>query len=127
MCADPVENGPQTSSPQSFPSPTTSSPASAADGDSASAEVHDAVADDSSVAELPITEAVLKPRRAQPFFGRHPWVFAGAVSELRTPPGHSGAVHEVVRLITSDGRFVAWGLLNRNSRIQIRLYSWDES
>ncbi|MCA9058998.1 MAG: class I SAM-dependent rRNA methyltransferase, partial [Planctomycetaceae bacterium] len=50
-----------------------------------------------------------------------------AVSELRTPPGHSGAVHEVVRLITSDGRFVAWGLLNRNSRIQIRLYSWDES
>ena len=29
---------------------------------------------------------VLRPRRARPFFGRHPWVYAGAIAEVVGQP-----------------------------------------
>ena len=29
---------------------------------------------------------ILKPKHAQPFFGRHPWVFAGAVDKVEGKP-----------------------------------------
>ncbi len=28
--------------------------------------------------------AVVRKRRAQPFFGRHPWVFTGAIERIET-------------------------------------------
>jgi 23S rRNA (cytosine1962-C5)-methyltransferase len=64
---------------------------------------------------------VLQPRRARPFFGRHPWVYAGAVSAVTGGPP-DGAV---VDLVSSAGNFVARGLFNRQSKIRVRLYSWD--
>ena len=75
-------------------------------------------------ADATAIEVVIRNRRAQPFFGRHPWVFAGAVDHIKgakpdqIPPGTA------VRLISSEGRFIAWGLYNSNSRIVVRLYSW---
>ncbi|MFN9720458.1 MAG: class I SAM-dependent rRNA methyltransferase [Planctomycetota bacterium] len=72
-------------------------------------------------------DVVIRSRRAQPFFGRHPWVFVGAVEEVKgaakdqIPPG------SIVRLVSSEGRFIAWGLFNANSRILVRLYSWQLS
>lgn len=74
----------------------------------------------------PVT-AVIRHRRAQPFFGRHPWVFVGAIEELRTPDGQLPQPGTVVRIISHEQRFIAWGLLNPHSRIILRLYSWDES
>jgi 23S rRNA (cytosine1962-C5)-methyltransferase len=65
---------------------------------------------------------LLKPKRAQPFYGRHPWVFVGAIDTVQgTPP--DGAV---VDLRSSTGNFVARGLFNSQSKIRVRLYSWDE-
>ncbi|RLS52288.1 MAG: class I SAM-dependent rRNA methyltransferase [Planctomycetota bacterium] len=64
----------------------------------------------------------LRPRRALPFFSRHPWVFAGAIGRIEETPV-PGAV---VRLATAEGEFVAWGLWNPASAIRVRLYSWDE-
>ncbi len=72
-------------------------------------------------------EVVIRSRRAQPFFGRHPWVFAGAVDQVRS--GTDVAAIEpgtIVRVISSEGKFIAWGLINPNSRIVVRLYSWNE-
>lgn len=72
-------------------------------------------------------EVVIRSRRAQPFFGRHPWVFAGAVDQVRS--GSDAAAIEpgtIVRVISSEGKFIAWGLINPNSRIVVRLYSWNE-
>ena len=69
-------------------------------------------------------EVVVRNRRAQPFFGRHPWVFVGAVDHVKgmksevVPPG------SIVKLVNSEGRFIAWGLYNSISRIVARLYSW---
>jgi 23S rRNA (cytosine1962-C5)-methyltransferase len=70
-------------------------------------------------------EVVIRSRRAQPFFGRHPWVFVGAVDEIRGAAKDQIPAGSIVRLVSSEGRFIAWGLYNTNSRIVVRLYSWQ--
>jgi 23S rRNA (cytosine1962-C5)-methyltransferase len=66
---------------------------------------------------------VLRPRRARPFFGRHPWVFEGAVERVEGDPEPGAAV----RVVTHERQFIAHGLYNPLSNICVRLYSWDES
>lgn len=68
-----------------------------------------------------LPKVVLKPRRAQPFFARHPWVFSGAIARVAGEP----APGSEVALVTEHGEFVARGLFNPQSNIQVRLYSWD--
>src|SRR5262249_40880072 len=63
---------------------------------------------------------VLQTRRARPFYGRHPWVYAGAVAEVHGEP----AGGEVVDLYSHAGNFVARGIYNSRSKIRVRLYSW---
>ncbi len=76
----------------------------------------------SIVAEVSaLPQVVLKPRRAQPFFGRHPWVFSGAIARV----SGAAAAGAEVELVTEHGEFVAKGLFNPLSNIQVRLYSWD--
>ena len=48
----------------------------------------------------------IKPKRARPFFGRHPWVLDSAILRVDGDPD-SGAVVDVV---THDGNFIARGL-----------------
>ena len=62
----------------------------------------------------------IKPKRARPFFGRHPWVLDSAILRVDGDPD-SGAVVDVV---THDGNFIARGLWNASSRIRVRLYSF---
>jgi 23S rRNA (cytosine1962-C5)-methyltransferase len=69
----------------------------------------------------PAARVYLKPKRAQPFFGRHPWVFAGAIDRVDGDPADAA----VVDLLSSAGNFVARGLYNGRSKIRVRLYSWD--
>jgi 23S rRNA (cytosine1962-C5)-methyltransferase len=64
---------------------------------------------------------ILHPRRARPFFGRHPWVYAGAVAAVEGEPA-DGAV---VDLVSHAGNFVARGLYNARSKIRVRLYTWS--
>ena len=68
-------------------------------------------------------QVILKPKRAQPFYSRHPWVFAGAVERVEGKPADG----DVVDLRSSVGNFVGRGLINSQSKILVRLYSWDES
>lgn len=70
---------------------------------------------------LPTATVVLKPKRARPFFGRHPWVLDSAVLRL----DGAAAEGDVVDLTTHDGTFVARGLWNPASRIRVRLYAFD--
>ncbi len=67
-------------------------------------------------------KVILKPKRAQPFFGRHPWVFAGAIERLDGTPADG----DEVDLVSHGGNFVARGLYNSQSKINVRLYSWQE-
>jgi 23S rRNA (cytosine1962-C5)-methyltransferase len=64
---------------------------------------------------------VLKPRKAQPLFGRHPWVFEGAVQYV----DGACADGDVVDVLTDQGKFVARGMINTRSKLVVRLYAWD--
>lgn len=66
---------------------------------------------------------VLKPRKAQPFFGRHPWVFQGAVQYIDGDYVNG----DVVDLLTDKEHFIARGLINSNSKLRVRLYTWDNA
>lgn len=73
-----------------------------------------------TTAALP--QVKLKPRRAMPFFHRHPWVFAGAIAHVPTDlePGTE------VDLVSSKNEFVGRGLYNPHSNIRVRLYNWED-
>jgi 23S rRNA (cytosine1962-C5)-methyltransferase len=73
-----------------------------------------------------MVEIVIRNRRAQPFFGRHPWVFAGAVDRIKADKPEQIPAGTIVKLVNAEGRFIAWGLYNSNSRILVRLYSWRQ-
>lgn len=82
--------------------------------------------------------AVLKPRRARPFFARHPWVLDSAIERIEgiadeaasgARAGGSRATPldgAVVDVTTSRGEFVGRGIYNGRSRIRIRLYTFDQ-
>lgn len=65
---------------------------------------------------------VIKPRRARPFFARHPWVFVTSIASVEgePTPGTEVDVH------SAEGKFIARGLFNPYSAIRVRLYRWDE-
>jgi 23S rRNA (cytosine1962-C5)-methyltransferase len=68
-----------------------------------------------------LTRVVLKPQKARPFYARHPWVLDSAIERIE-----GDAIDgDVVDLISEKGKFVARGLLNSQSRIRVRLYTWD--
>lgn len=54
---------------------------------------------------------------------RHPWVFSGAVKDIAGSP----ATGDIVALHDAEGKFIAYGHFNKDSKIQVRLLSWDES
>jgi 23S rRNA (cytosine1962-C5)-methyltransferase len=65
---------------------------------------------------------VLEARRARPFYGRHPWVFAGAIHAVEGEPADG----DVVDVVSHEGNFIARGLYNSQSKIRTRLYCWDQ-
>jgi 23S rRNA (cytosine1962-C5)-methyltransferase len=71
---------------------------------------------------MSLPRVVLRPRRARPFYGRHPWVYAGAVADVTGDPADG----DVVDLFSHAGNFVARGLYNSRSKLRVRLYGWSE-
>lgn len=69
---------------------------------------------------MSVPRVILRPKRAQPFFARHPWVFAGAIQSVEGQPVDG----EEVELVSSTGTFIARGLFNSKSKIRVRLYTW---
>ncbi len=66
-------------------------------------------------------QVILKPRKARPFYGRHPWVLDSAIDRVEGEPADG----EVVDLSSEKGKFIARGIFNSRSRIRVRLYTWD--
>lgn len=79
----------------------------------------------------PAARVILKPRKALPFYGRHPWVLAGAVD--RVEPLTLAGEHlvdvdgQVVDLYNEKHKFIARGTYNAKSRIRVRLFTWKEA
>src|SRR3954468_12123477 len=70
---------------------------------------------------MPAPRVILKPRRPQPFYGRHPWVFAGAIAAVEGDPEDGAEVD----LLSHAGNWAARGLYKSLSKIRVRLYSWQ--
>jgi 23S rRNA (cytosine1962-C5)-methyltransferase len=70
---------------------------------------------------MTIPRVILRPKRARPFYARHPWVFPGAIAAVEGNPADGGEVD----LVSHTGNFVARGLFNSRSKIRLRLYSWS--
>jgi len=70
-----------------------------------------------------LTRIFLKPRKARPFFGRHPWVLDSAIDRIDGSPADG----DVVDLYSDQERFIARGIFNSRSRIHVRLYTWNEA
>lgn len=79
----------------------------------------------------PVTAArvILKPRKALPFYGRHPWVLASAIDHVEPIGVHGEHQLEldgrVVELWNEKRKFIAHGIYNSHSRIAVRLYNWS--
>lgn len=53
---------------------------------------------------------------------RHPWVFSGAIEQVKGKPENG----DIVRLLDGKGAFMAYGFYNDQSRVALRLLEWDE-
>lgn len=102
---------------ESIASPTPTSNAASPTAD----EAGSGRASNAGSAGIPVARVLLKPKRARPFFGRHPWVLDSAILRVEGAP----AAGDVVDLTTHDGSFVARGLWNPDSRIRVRLYAFS--
>jgi len=65
---------------------------------------------------------VLKPGREKPVLRGHPWIFSGAVGEVKGEP----ACGETVEIQTSSGTFLAYGAYSPESQIRLRIWSWNQ-
>ena len=81
---------------------------------------HEAPSGCDTVDHAAIRAVVLRPEKRGTFLARHPWVLERSI----IPPNQPIAAGEVVDLVLPDGRFVARGIYNPDSRIRVRLYSW---
>jgi 23S rRNA (cytosine1962-C5)-methyltransferase len=70
---------------------------------------------------MSVAKVILQPRKARPFFGRHPWVLDSAIGQIEGEPRDG----DEVELFTAEGQFVARGLFSSASRIRVRLYTWQ--
>ncbi len=70
----------------------------------------------------PLRQVILKQHKKRSFDGRHPWILEHSLHR----PGSEPRIGEIVDLVREDGKFVGRGLYNPNSRIRLRLYTWQE-
>jgi 23S rRNA (cytosine1962-C5)-methyltransferase len=69
----------------------------------------------------PYLSVLVKPGREKSILHHHPWVYSGAIQKIEgTPKGG-----ETVDLINHRGEFLARGAYSPESKIRIRIWTWD--
>ena len=64
----------------------------------------------------------MKHDREKPIRNQHPWIFSGAIAEVRGNPTPG----EIVTVLSQKGAFIARGYWNEKSQIQVRLLTWQD-
>ncbi|MBC7398342.1 MAG: class I SAM-dependent rRNA methyltransferase [Mucilaginibacter sp.] len=67
-------------------------------------------------------DIILNKGKEKAVLHRHPWVFSGAIANVKGKPANG----DIVRLINAKGDFMAYGFYNDQSRVAVRLLEWDE-
>ena len=70
----------------------------------------------------PGRKVVLAPGREKPMERRHPWIFSGAIAALGDALGDG----DVADVTSSDGAFLARGMVSLRSQITVRILTFDE-
>ena len=70
-----------------------------------------------------MVEIKLKKGKEKAVLQRHPWVFSGALEKVKGTPKNG----EVVKVISANNDFLAYGYFNDQSRVAVRLLEWDEN
>ncbi len=66
---------------------------------------------------------ILEASKERPIVRRHPWVYATAIKRIDGKP-KTGAT---VQILSHDGRWIAKGAYSPQSKIRIRVWSWNEN
>lgn len=69
-----------------------------------------------------MVEVVLKKGKEKAVLQKHPWVFSGALGNVKGKPLNG----ELVKVLAYDREFLAYGYFNDQSRVAVRLLEWDE-
>lgn len=69
-----------------------------------------------------MVEIKLKKGKEKAVLQRHPWVFSGALEKIKGSPENG----EVVKVYSAANDFLAYGYYNDQSRVAVRLLSWNE-
>lgn len=67
-------------------------------------------------------QIVIRRDREKPVHNQHPWIFSGAIDQIRGTPQPG----EIVDVLSADGRFMARGYWNATSQIQVRILTWTD-
>lgn len=67
------------------------------------------------------SQVILKKGREKSVLNRHPWLYSGAISRVEGNPADG----DVVDVWNSRARFIARGIYNAKSQIQVRLLTWN--
>lgn len=65
---------------------------------------------------------VIKREREKPVINQHPWVFSGAIEQVKGNPQPG----DIVTVVNGRGKFLARGYWNPKSQIQVRLLTWHD-
>ena len=68
----------------------------------------------------------IKEGKEKQLLRHHPWVFSGAIDDIRQVSAGDGGPG-VVRVVTAAGVFIAYGWHDTLSHIPLHLLSWDET
>ncbi|RMG89810.1 MAG: class I SAM-dependent rRNA methyltransferase [Chloroflexi bacterium] len=68
-------------------------------------------------------EIILKPGREKPVRNRHPWIFSGAIQQVRGKP----KTGDIVEVLDKNGRFLARAYYNPHSQIRARILTWTSN
>jgi 23S rRNA (cytosine1962-C5)-methyltransferase len=69
--------------------------------------------------------AHIKAGKERAFERRHPWVYPGAIAQVRGLAGPA-IPGETVRMVNAQGKFLAWGAYTEASQLRIRVWSFKE-
>lgn len=70
-----------------------------------------------------MVEIKLKRGKEKAVLQRHPWVFSGALEKIIGKPENG----DVVKVLSANNDFLAYGYYNNQSRVAVRLLEWDEN
>lgn len=65
----------------------------------------------------------LKKNRQKSLERKHPWVFSGAIDQVKENPKNG----ETVKVISADGKFLGWASISLKSQISLRIWSFNEN